>query len=111
MQLIIHISARVARNTQEAFRNRKGEITTNALAMVDHNMRFTFVHGGWEGSAHDARVFLDAVNSTKARFPWPPHGKVAWNHSILLKLYVPFSRWLKFVVDCRQTLLSRCRIC
>ena len=63
--------------TQEAFRNRKGNITTNALAVVDQDMRFTFVHGGWEGSVHDARVFVDAVSSYEARFPWPPEGKVA----------------------------------
>ena len=73
--------------TKAAFQNRKGEITTNALVVVDHDMRFTFVHGGWEGSAHDARVFVDAVNSTTALFPWPSKGKVTWNHSMLSKLY------------------------
>ena len=38
-------------------------------------MRFTFVHGGWKGSAHDARVFTDACMMPENNFPFPPQGK------------------------------------
>ena len=31
------------------------------LAVVDFDMRFTYVLAGWEGSAHDGRVYEDAV--------------------------------------------------
>ncbi|XP_042950411.1 uncharacterized protein LOC122282544 [Carya illinoinensis] len=37
---------------------------------------FTYVYTGWEGTAHDARVFLDALNRGRNRFPWPPQGTV-----------------------------------
>ncbi|KAK2456191.1 hypothetical protein QL285_003579 [Trifolium repens] len=37
-------------------------------------MMFTYVYSGWEGSAHDSRVFWDAITNPNARFPWPPRG-------------------------------------
>ena len=43
-------------------------------------MMFTFVYSGWEGSAHDAKVLMDALTNSNANFPWPPRGK----HSGLL---------------------------
>ena len=30
---------------------------------------------GWEGSAHDSKVFLDAITNPNAGFSWPPKGK------------------------------------
>ncbi|KAH1097141.1 hypothetical protein J1N35_014062 [Gossypium stocksii] len=30
---------------------------------------------GWEGSAHDTRIFLDAIRDPKYKFPHPPNGK------------------------------------
>ena len=59
---------------QERFRNRMSNITTNMLAIVEHDVRFIFVHMGWEGSAHDANVFLDATSRPELHFPWPPPG-------------------------------------
>jgi hypothetical protein len=29
---------------------------------------------GWEGAAHDTRIFLDAIRSPSANFPKPPIG-------------------------------------
>eukprot|EP01039_Chlorochromonas_danica_P000668 gene667-723_t len=43
------------------FRNRKGFISQNVLGVVGWDLTFTFVLTGWEGSAHDGRVFNDAV--------------------------------------------------
>jgi hypothetical protein len=51
-----HIPAYVPMSEQKAFRNRKGFLSQNMLAVVDFNMIFMFVHVGCEGSAHDGRV-------------------------------------------------------
>jgi hypothetical protein len=45
------------------FRNRKGTLTQNVLAVVDFNMRFTYVLAGWEGFAHDGRVFASGSST------------------------------------------------
>ena len=44
------------------YRNRKGFMSTNVLAVANFDMTFQFVHVGWEGSAHDCRVLRDAYN-------------------------------------------------
>jgi len=33
-----------------------------------------FVWAGWEGSAHDTRIFLEAINNPNKRFSKPPKG-------------------------------------
>ncbi|XP_027102886.1 protein ALP1-like [Coffea arabica] len=38
-------------------------------------MRFVYVRVGWEGSAHDSRVLMDAISNPDAAFPVPPVGK------------------------------------
>ncbi|XP_040964764.1 serine/threonine-protein kinase rio2-like [Gossypium hirsutum] len=45
------------------------------MAVCDFNMCFTFVMAGWEGPAHDTRIFLDAIRDPKYKFPHPPNGK------------------------------------
>ncbi|KAI5438760.1 hypothetical protein KIW84_024473 [Lathyrus oleraceus] len=35
---------------------------------------FTYVYSGWEGSAHDSKILLDAITNQNAEFPWPPRG-------------------------------------
>ncbi|KAI8570714.1 hypothetical protein RHMOL_Rhmol01G0057700 [Rhododendron molle] len=37
--------------------------------------KFTFVYPGWEGSAHDGRVFFAAVSNPDFNFPHPPINK------------------------------------
>ncbi|KAL8470884.1 hypothetical protein ACS0TY_033455 [Phlomoides rotata] len=44
------------------YRTRKGQISTNVLAVCDRELRFVYVLPGWEGSASDARVLRDSVN-------------------------------------------------
>lgn len=56
-----HIKVTVPTIDQPPFRNRKGDITTNVLGCVDFAGRFTYVLAGWEGSAHDAKVYNRAV--------------------------------------------------
>jgi hypothetical protein len=47
-------------NIQAAFRDCKGSTTQNVMAAVDFDMKFTYVLAGWEGSAHDALILVDA---------------------------------------------------
>jgi hypothetical protein len=53
---------------------RKGLTTQNVMAACDFDMVFTFVLAGWPGSAHDMRVFDDAMSTWKDDFPHPPEG-------------------------------------
>ena len=45
---------------QPRYRNRKGTLLQNALAVCNFDMQFVYILAGWEGSAHDSRVLLDA---------------------------------------------------
>ncbi|PPD81666.1 hypothetical protein GOBAR_DD21400 [Gossypium barbadense] len=62
-------------NEQIPYIGRKGIPTQNVMAICDFNMCFTFVMAGWEGSAHDTRIFLDTIRDPKYKFPHPPNGK------------------------------------
>ena len=46
---------------QQAFRGRKANPTKNVMAIVDFDLKFTYVLAGWEGSAHDALILADAI--------------------------------------------------
>ncbi|XP_056692169.1 uncharacterized protein [Spinacia oleracea] len=70
-----HIAACIPEPLQMPYRGRKGLPTFNVLAACDFDMCFTFVSAGWEGSAHDTRVFLHAIGSPEFKFPKPPEGK------------------------------------
>ena len=59
---------------QFPYRGRKGIPTFNIMVACDFDMCFTFVSAGWEGSAHDARVFLHAIKTPEMNFPKPPEG-------------------------------------
>jgi hypothetical protein len=50
-----------SRTESESFRNRKGYISQNVLGAINFDMIYTFIHAGWEGSAHDGRVLSDAL--------------------------------------------------
>ncbi|XP_020571659.1 uncharacterized protein LOC110018635 [Phalaenopsis equestris] len=45
------------------------------MVVCDFNMCFTFVVAGWEGSAHDSRIFSFATRNRSQCFPHPPSGK------------------------------------
>ena len=51
------------------WRNRKGELTQNVLAVCGFDMLFHYVLPGWEGSAHDAKVLQDAINNRGFTIP------------------------------------------
>jgi len=46
---------------QQAFKGRKKDPTKNVMVVVDFDLKFTYVLSGWEGSAHDALIFSDAI--------------------------------------------------
>ncbi|XP_019433068.1 PREDICTED: uncharacterized protein LOC109339964 [Lupinus angustifolius] len=65
-----HVSAWAPTSKQTTFRGRKVLITQNVLAVCNFDMLFTFVYSGWEGTANDSRVFLDALTPAND-FPKP----------------------------------------
>ncbi|RVX11459.1 L10-interacting MYB domain-containing protein [Vitis vinifera] len=70
-----HIPVVVPRDRKIPYIGRKGVTTQNVMAVCDFNMCFTFAWAGWEGAAHDARVFLEALRRPELGFPHPPRGK------------------------------------
>ncbi|KAG5243666.1 protein ALP [Salix suchowensis] len=67
-----HVCAMISPENQIPFIGRKGVPTQNVMAACSFDMQFTFVWAGWEGSAHDTRIFLEAINSRSIKFPKPP---------------------------------------
>ena len=73
------MAACIPENEQLPYRGRKGYPTFNVMAICDFDMCFTFVSAEWEGSAHDARVFLHAIQTPELNFPNPPEGMLSCN--------------------------------
>ena len=59
---------------EEQHYNRKGITTTNCMCACDFDMKFTFACVGWEGLAHDMRIFLSYLNNESYNFPKAPAG-------------------------------------
>ncbi|KAL6520125.1 hypothetical protein OROHE_017268 [Orobanche hederae] len=57
-----HVKVRVPLRVKNRYRSRKGEISTNVLAVCNKYMNFIYVLSGWEGSAADSRVLRDAMS-------------------------------------------------
>uniref|UniRef100_A0A7N2LQF3 Uncharacterized protein n=1 Tax=Quercus lobata TaxID=97700 RepID=A0A7N2LQF3_QUELO len=70
-----HIQVVVGDEKKAAYYNRKGVTSFNVMAACDFDLLFTFVMAGWEGAAHDTRIFLDATRRQSVNFPKPPPGK------------------------------------
>jgi hypothetical protein len=56
---------------QAAFRDRKHNPTQNVMAVVDFDLKFTYVLASWEGSAHVALILVDAIERDDG-FTVPP---------------------------------------
>ncbi|KAG8390739.1 hypothetical protein BUALT_Bualt01G0114900 [Buddleja alternifolia] len=56
-----YIPLRVAQKDKPRYRNRKGDVSVNVLAVCDINMNYVYMLCGWEGSAADNRVLRDAI--------------------------------------------------
>lgn len=50
-----HIEMSIPIQLQPRYRNRKGTLSQNVLAVCNFDMQFVYTLAGWEGSAHDAR--------------------------------------------------------
>ncbi|XP_059665391.1 uncharacterized protein LOC132311495 isoform X2 [Cornus florida] len=70
-----HISAFAPASKQTPYRGRKSIVTQNVMCACSFDMLFTFVYAGWEGTANDSRVFIDAITRAVARFPILTDGK------------------------------------
>ncbi|KAM6582817.1 hypothetical protein CsatB_009819 [Cannabis sativa] len=70
-----HVSACVPADKQVSYRGRKNVVTQNVLCACNFDMFFTFVSAGWEGTANDSRVFIDAITTPEYKFPLPKEGE------------------------------------
>ncbi|XP_059451159.1 protein ALP1-like [Corylus avellana] len=70
-----HVLVKISPSKQIPYIGRKWTPTQNVMAVCDFRMCFTFVWAGWEGTAHDTRIFLEAIRKDELRFPHPPRGK------------------------------------
>ncbi|XP_042067085.1 putative nuclease HARBI1 [Salvia splendens] len=71
-----YINVHVPNADKHKYRSRKGQICTNTLAVCDRRLRFTYVLAGWEGSAADARILLNAITR-------PNDFKIALNEDVI----------------------------
>lgn len=69
-----HIPCVVSVEEQGKYIERKGVPKQNIMAAYDWDMCFTYVMAGWEGTAHDARLFEYALTRPDMKFPHPPQG-------------------------------------
>lgn len=64
-----HINVHLPPRDQIRYRNRKGHLSQNVLAVCNFEMQFTYILAGWEGSAHDGTVLRDAVHNRGFKTP------------------------------------------
>ncbi|XP_019225341.1 PREDICTED: uncharacterized protein LOC109206925 [Nicotiana attenuata] len=69
-----HVPCIIPSKDQIKYIGRKGFTSQNIMVVCDWDMCFTFVWPGWEGTAHDARIFDQAVRRQHLNFPHPPAG-------------------------------------
>nr|KAJ0221800.1 hypothetical protein LSAT_V11C200098420 [Lactuca sativa] len=67
-----YIDVCISMADQMRYRGRKGVPTFNVMVVCDFDMCFAFISVGWEGSMHDTRVFLHAIETPSMNFPKPP---------------------------------------
>ncbi|KAL7600320.1 hypothetical protein Lser_V15G24828 [Lactuca serriola] len=70
-----HVKASVPQHDQIKFIGQNNCVTQNIMAACDFNMCFTFAWDGWEGIAHDTRIFNEARRRHEVKFPLPADGK------------------------------------
>ena len=67
-----HIKVKMNKLAKADYINRKGDLTINVCAIVDMDMRYTYVGAGMAGSVHD--MFILRHCWEEQNFPHPPHG-------------------------------------
>ena len=71
-----HISASASASRTTAFRDTRSDITQNVMCACNFDMRLTYVHARWEGSANDSKGMQDALGYVKYEFLWLPRGNL-----------------------------------
>ncbi|KAI5342156.1 hypothetical protein L3X38_010031 [Prunus dulcis] len=71
----VHVQASIPHQDQVPYMGRKGMPTQKVMAVCNFDMQFIFAYAGWEGTAHDTRVFLSVLRNENLNFPKPPSGK------------------------------------
>ena len=89
-----HVDVSVPVAAQGRYRNRKQDVSTNMLGVVDWNMKFLYVLPGWEGSASDSRVLRDSMRTDRQDAFVVPHG-MAFSLGILFSLIYSDASWRK----------------
>jgi hypothetical protein len=56
-----HIDAFISGEPTAPYRDRRGKLSQNVLAVCTFDLQFSYILAGWEGSAHDSRVLRDAI--------------------------------------------------
>ena len=69
---VTHIQASASKNMENAFCAKKSFPSQNVMAAIDFDLRFTYVLAGWEGSAHDDVVLVNATEHENGLHV--PHG-------------------------------------
>lgn len=64
-----HIPISPPENVKAIYRNRKGELSQNVLAVCNFDMRFTDLLCGWEGSVSDSTLWIEGIRSGAVRVP------------------------------------------
>ena len=70
-----HISASAPSGRTTVFKDKRSDITQNMMCACNFDMRFMYMHYGWEGSTNDSRVMQDTLGHAEYEFLWPPRGK------------------------------------
>ncbi|CAN6712087.1 unnamed protein product [Malus baccata var. baccata] len=70
-----HVQATIPHGDQVPYIGRKGTPTQNVMAACNFDMQFISACAGWEGTAHDTRIFLSVLRNSVLNFPKPPNGK------------------------------------
>ena len=71
-----HVDVSVVAADEGRYRNRKRDITTNMIGVVEWNMKFLYVLPGWEGSSSDSRVLRDAMRNNRQDAFVVPQGMI-----------------------------------
>ncbi|KAK8914508.1 hypothetical protein KSP39_PZI023824 [Platanthera zijinensis] len=82
-----HVDARILVEDQVRYIGWHGTMTQNVMAVCDFNMCFTFALAGWEGSAHDSRIFARALTDDRLHFSHPPQD-ILINLFTIIQLFV-----------------------
>jgi hypothetical protein len=89
-----HIQVIIPTKEQIPYIGRKGIPTQNVMVVCDFDMCFTFGWAGWEGSAHDTRIFMEALRTPSLKFPLPPPGLTQYNifvfYAYNMQCFIPF---------------------